>query len=104
VETKKLTLWSGIESNRTKGVMSSRLCKELEGAIFPFQIKSLENGVNDSVHALHVHKANHGAGAALDFREAALDDVRSKADKSRWLKPTHKIAAQGSSEIRRIVV
>jgi hypothetical protein len=29
--------------------------------------------------------------------------VRGKADKSRWLKPTHKIAAQGSSEIRRIV-
>jgi hypothetical protein len=75
VETKKLTLWSGIESNRTNRVMSSCLCKKLEGAIFPFQIESLENGVNDSVHALHVHKANHGPGAAPDFHKAALDDV-----------------------------
>jgi hypothetical protein len=55
--------------------MSSCLCKKLEGAVFPFQVESLEDGVNDSVHALHVHKANHGPGAAPDFHEAALDDV-----------------------------
>lgn len=56
-------------------VMSSSLCKKFEGAIFPFQIESLENGVNDSIHALHVHKANHGPSATPDFYEAALDDV-----------------------------
>jgi hypothetical protein len=56
-------------------VMSSCLCKKLEGAIFPFQVESLENGVNDSIHALHVHKANYGPGAAPDFHEAAFDDV-----------------------------
>jgi hypothetical protein len=56
-------------------VMSSCLCKRLEAAIFPFQVESLENGVNDSIHALHVHKANHGQGAAPDFHEAALNDV-----------------------------
>jgi len=55
--------------------MSSCLCKKLEGAIFPFQVESLENGVNDSIHALSVHKANHGSGAAPHFHEAALDNV-----------------------------
>jgi hypothetical protein len=39
--------------------MSSCLCKKLEGAVFPFQIKSLEDGVDDSIH---VDKANHGSG------------------------------------------
>ncbi len=44
--------------------MSSSLCKKPEGAIFSFPVESLENGVDDSIHALHVHKANHGPGAA----------------------------------------
>jgi hypothetical protein len=34
--------------------MSSCLCKNPEGASFPFQIKPLEYGVDDAVHALHV--------------------------------------------------
>ena len=55
--------------------MSSGLCKKVECAVFPFQVKSLEDGVNDSIHALHVDKADHGPGAAPEFHEAALDDV-----------------------------
>jgi hypothetical protein len=41
-------------------VMSSRLCKSLEGAVFPFQVKSLEDGINDAVHTSHVEKQTIG--------------------------------------------
>lgn len=54
-------------TNIVHGACQAACCKNLEGAIFPFQVESLENGVNDSIHALHVHKANHGPGAAPDF-------------------------------------
>jgi len=56
-------------------VTPSCLCKKLEGAVFPFQVKSLENGVDDPIHALHVDKVDHGTGTALYFHEAALDDI-----------------------------
>ena len=54
---------------------SSRLCKYAEGADFPFQIESLEYGVDDSVHRLHVDEADHGPGSSPDFDETAFDDV-----------------------------
>ena len=54
---------------------SSCLCKNLEGAVFPFQVEALEDGVDNPVHALHVHKADHGASAPPHFDEAAFDDV-----------------------------
>src|SRR6266849_9973856 len=57
------------------GVTSSCLCKYGEGAGFPFQIESLEDGVNDSIHAFYVDKAHHGAGSPSHFYEAALDHV-----------------------------
>ena len=56
-------------------VMSSRLCKYAEGASFPFQVESLEDGVDDPVHGLHVDEADHGPCSAADFDETALDDV-----------------------------
>src|SRR5271157_482387 len=46
--------------------MSSCLCKYGEGAGFPFQIESLENGVDDAVHTFYVDKAHHGTGP-LEF-------------------------------------
>jgi len=55
--------------------MSSRLCKYAERTVFPFQVESLEDGVDDSVHELHVDEADHGAGAAANFDETAFDDV-----------------------------
>ena len=55
--------------------MSSCLCKYGEGAGFPFQVKSLENGVEDAVDTGYIHKTNHGPGAAAHFDEAALDHV-----------------------------
>ena len=54
--------------------MSSGLCKKLEGAVFPFQVESLEDGVDDSVDAFYVDKADHGSSSAAHFHEAALDD------------------------------
>ena len=60
----------------TTAVMSSCLCKYGEGAVFPFQIESVEDGIEDAVHTFDVHKTNHGPGSAAHFHEAALDDVR----------------------------
>ena len=57
------------------GVMSSCLCKYGEGAGFPFQVESLEDGVDDSVHTFNVDKADHGSGAPPNFHEATLDHV-----------------------------
>src|ERR1700752_427099 len=56
-------------------VMSSRLCKKVEGAGFPFQVESLEDGVDDGVHAFEVDKAHHGSGSASHLDEAALDHI-----------------------------
>ena len=56
-------------------VTSSRLCKYAEGASFPFQIESLEDGVDDSIHGLYVDEADHGAGTAADLDKAAFNDV-----------------------------
>src|SRR6266851_9632589 len=56
-------------------VTSSWLCKYGEGAGFPFQIESLEDGVDNAVHTFYVHKAHHGPGPASHFHEAALDHV-----------------------------
>src|SRR5438105_11640766 len=54
-------------------VTSSCLCKKVEGAGFPFQVKSLEDGIDDAIHTFYVHKTHHGSGAAADFDKAALD-------------------------------
>ena len=59
-------------NDKASGVTSSRLCKYTEGAIFPVQVESLEDGVDDAVH---VDEADHGPGAAADFDETAFDDV-----------------------------
>lgn len=40
-----ITTNSGLSTNIGCGVMSSSLCKKLEGAIFSFQVESLEDGV-----------------------------------------------------------
>src|SRR3989442_13870516 len=51
--------------------MSSCLCKYGEGAGFPFQIESLEDGVDDAVHALDIYEADHGPGATAHLHKAA---------------------------------
>src|SRR5581483_7996207 len=65
----------GRQPNRRPAVMSRGLCKNLEGAVFPFQVEALEDGVDDSVHAVYVHKAHHGPGTPPYLDKAALDDV-----------------------------
>src|ERR1700733_2640187 len=62
-------------STDIRKVTSSCLCKYREGAGFPFQVESLEDGVDDAVDALYIHKANHGAGSSAHFDEAALNHV-----------------------------
>src|SRR5271157_6291125 len=65
----------GTVKDARKKVMSSSLCKQLEGAGFQFQVESLEDGVDDSVHALHVDEADHGPSSPAHLHEAAFDDV-----------------------------
>ena len=36
---------------------SSCLCKYGEGAGFPFQVETLEDGVDDAVHALYIDRS-----------------------------------------------
>jgi hypothetical protein len=55
-------------------VTSSRLCKYPEGAGFPFQVESPEDGV-DEVHGLHADERDHGPATAADFDETSFDDV-----------------------------
>jgi len=47
-----------------RAVTSSCLCKYGEGAGFPSQVESLEDGVDDAIHAFYVHKTNHGTSPA----------------------------------------
>ena len=72
---KIITAGWGPVKPRHHAVMSSSLCKKVEGAVFPFQVESLEDGVDDAVHALHVDEADHGPGSAAYFHETAFDDV-----------------------------
>jgi len=58
------------------GVMSSGLCKNLEGAVAPFQIKPVKDRVDDPVDAGHVDEAHHRSGAPSDLYENPLDHVR----------------------------
>jgi hypothetical protein len=56
-------------------VMSSCLCKNLEGAGFPFQVKAMEDGIDNSVNAIHVHKADHRSRPSPHFHKATLDNI-----------------------------
>src|ERR1051326_3927235 len=56
-------------------VTSSSLCKSLEGAGFPFQVKAIEDGIDNSVHTFHIYKADHRSGPSSDLDKAALDNI-----------------------------
>jgi hypothetical protein len=49
---------------RTRAVTSSCLCKQREGAGFPSQVESPQDGVDGPVHTFYVYKAHHGTGTA----------------------------------------
>src|SRR3990170_994789 len=57
------------------GVMSSCLCKKVEGAVFPLWTVLLKDGIEDTVHALDIDETNHRTSTAADLHEAALDGV-----------------------------
>src|SRR5215467_14002006 len=56
-------------------VTSSCLCKNPEGAVFPLQVKALEDGINNAISALDIQKAHRGPGAPPYLHETTLDDV-----------------------------
>jgi len=49
------------------------LCKSAEDAGLPFQVESLKDAVDAAVLGLHTDEADHRAGLASGFDEAALD-------------------------------
>ncbi len=57
--------------------MSSCLCKKAEGTVPPFVffIVTIEDGIDDSIHAGNVDEAHHRSRAATNFHEASLNDV-----------------------------
>ena len=64
------------ECNQTEEwVTSSCLCEKSEGAVFPSFVKPVKDGVDDAIHARHIHKADHGSGATADLHKAALNDI-----------------------------
>src|SRR5437870_9629569 len=54
------SLATTVEESEPFEVTSSCLCKKVEGAGFPFQVKSLEDGIDDAIHTFYVHKTHHG--------------------------------------------
>ena len=58
-------------------VTSSCLCKNLEGACFPFQVKAIEDGIDNAVHTFHVYKADHRPRPPSHFHKTTLDNIRS---------------------------
>ena len=63
-------------------VMSSCLCKGPEGAAAPPVVEAVEDGVDDSFHAVDVHKTSYRPSAAPDLHEPALDGIGGA-----WLAP-----------------
>ena len=62
-------------------VMSSCLCKDSEGSVSPLPlfVVAVEDGIDDSVHALNIDEADHGSRAAAHFDKASFDhDGRSQ--------------------------
>src|ERR1043165_2361850 len=68
---------TSVETPTSIAVTSSCLCKNLEGAGFPFQVKAIENGIDNSVHAFHVHKADHWPRPSSHLHKATLDNIGS---------------------------
>ena len=60
--------------------MSRDLCKLVKGARAPLQVKSVKDGEDNPLHALHIHKAHHRAGTTADFDEASLNHTPAHRD------------------------
>src|SRR2546425_1042269 len=59
-------------------------CKYGEGAGFPFQVESLEDGMDDAVHALDIYEADHGPGATAHLHETASITLVVRSLRRRW--------------------
>src|SRR5207302_11382013 len=82
-------------------VMSSGLCKELEGAVFPFQVESLEDGVDDAVHAGHVDEPDQGPGSSSYFHETAFHHIGGRTFFQRCRGKAKNDSSSGRSRSRR---
>jgi hypothetical protein len=55
--------------------MSSRLCKNLEGAVSPLQVEPVKDRIDNPIHTLNIHKTNHRPGAPPHLDKATLDHI-----------------------------
>ena len=56
-------------------VMSCGMCKNVDSAVAPFQVETLEDRVDDSIDAGHVHKPDHGLGTPTNLHKNTLNHV-----------------------------
>ncbi len=68
-------LQGGVAASLAAAFLSSCLCEKAQGAVSPLWVHPVKDREHDSVHAIHVDKANHRSSPAPDLHEAALDDV-----------------------------
>jgi hypothetical protein len=52
------------------------LCKDAEGAVAPFQVKALKDGIDDSVDAGDIDETDHGPRAAPNLYKNPLNEIR----------------------------
>ncbi len=56
-------------------VMSSRLCKYPEGAIFPLLIEPVKNREGNPAHALDIDRTGRGSSPASDLDKTPLNSL-----------------------------
>ena len=65
----------GFNTSPQQEVTSSGKCKSAEGGVFPIQVESVEDGVDDTVYGLDADETDHRSGTAADLYNAAFDCV-----------------------------
>lgn len=55
--------------------MSSCLRKNSEAVVFPVFIETVEDDIDDPVHAVDMGEHNHGSGSATHLHKTALDGI-----------------------------
>ncbi len=76
--------------------MSSCLRKDSEGSVSALAT-GIEDGINDTVHALHTKKAHHGSRSPAHFHEASFDDIGCSQFLQRCRGKPKKVSSSGKS-------
>jgi hypothetical protein len=63
------------EACESIALTSSCVCKWFEGVGFPILVESTENRKDDPIHALDIHKHDHGPGSPPHLDKGSLDGI-----------------------------